>query len=70
MAGNVEQAVNHGPTASEYIVHHLQHMQYNFNLEAVKQTKIVDFSLFNADSLIWSILMGVLGCWLLWLGAR
>ena len=39
MAGNVEQAVNHGPTASEYIVHHLQHMQYNFNLEAVKQTK-------------------------------
>ncbi|NLX16329.1 MAG: F0F1 ATP synthase subunit A, partial [Ramlibacter sp.] len=70
MAGNVEQAANHGPTASEYIVHHLQHMQYNFNLEAVKQTKIVDFSLFNADSLIWSILMGVLGCWLLWLGAR
>ena len=70
MAGNVEQAVNHGPTASEYIVHHLQHMQYNFNLEAVKQTKIVDFSLFNLDSVFWSVLMGVLGCWLLWLGAR
>ena len=70
MSGNVDQAVNHAPTASEYIVHHLQHMQYNFNLEAVKQSKIVDFSLFNLDSVFWSVLMGVLGCWLLWLGAR
>lgn len=60
----------HAPTASEYIVHHLQHMQYNFSLEAVKQKSIVDFSLFNLDSVFWSVLMGVLGCWLLWLGAR
>ena len=70
MSGNVDQAVNHAPTASEYIVHHLQHMQYNFSLEAVKQKSIVDFSLFNLDSVFWSVLMGVLGCWLLWLGAR
>ena len=45
-------------------------MQYNFSLEAVKQKSIVDFSLFNLDSVFWSVLMGVLGCWLLWLGAR
>ena len=70
MSGNVDQAVNHAPTASEYIVHHLQHMQYNFSLEAVKQKSIIDFSLFNLDSVFWSVLMGVLGCWLLWLGAR
>ena len=70
MSGNVDQAVNHAPTAREYIVHHLQHMQYNFSLEAVKQKSIVDFSLFNLDSVFWSVLMGVLGCWLLWLGAR
>ena len=70
MSGNVDQAVNHAPTASEYIVHQLQHMQYNFSLEAVKQKSIVDFSLFNLDSVFWSVLMGVLGCWLLWLGAR
>ena len=35
----------HAPTASEYIVHHLQHLQ------TVKQKSIVDFSVFNIDSI-------------------
>ncbi len=70
MSGNVDQAASHGPTAGEYIVHHLQHWQLNFNLESVKQTKIIDFSLFNADSLFWSVVLGALGCFLLWKGAR
>ncbi len=70
MSGNVEQAASHGPTASEYIVHHLQHLQMNFNLEAAKQAKIVDFSVFNADSLFWSVVLGALGCFLLWSAAR
>ena len=63
-------AEGHAPTAGEYIQHHLQHMQMNFAGEAVKQTKIVDFSLFNLDSLIYSVLLGVIGCFFLWLAAR
>jgi F-type H+-transporting ATPase subunit a len=42
----------------------------NFSFEGVKQTSIVDFSLFNLDSVVFSILMGVIGCWFLWAGAR
>lgn len=64
-----ETAAN-GPSAGEYIQHHLHHLQKNFSFESVTQTKIVDFSVFNLDSLFWSVLLGVLGCWLLWLGAR
>ena len=54
----------HAPTAGEYIVHHLQHLQNQ------KQTAVVDFSVFNLDSIFWSILIGVVGCWLLWRAAR
>ncbi len=56
--------VAHAPTASEYIVHHLTHWQNK------PQTEIVDFTVFNIDSLFFSTLLGVVGCWLLWLGAR
>lgn len=63
-------AEGHAPNAGEYIQHHLQHMQMNFSGELVKQTSIVDFSLFNLDSLIYSIILGVLGCLVLWLGSR
>ena len=59
-----------GPTAGEYIQHHLQHLQMNFALENVKQTSIVDFSLFNLDSLFYSTLLGVIGCFVLWRAAR
>lgn len=52
------------PTASEYIVHHLTHWQNK------PQTEIVDFTVFNIDSLIFSILVGVLGCFFLWKAAR
>ena len=63
-------ASGQAPTAGEYIVHHLQHLQFNFNLEGVKQSKIVDFSLFNADSVFYSIVLGILGCFFLWISAR
>jgi len=59
-----------GPTASEYIVHHLQHLQKNFSFEQVQQTSIVDFSLFNFDSLMFAIALGAVMVGLLWLGAR
>ncbi|MEJ5999675.1 F0F1 ATP synthase subunit A [Paucibacter soli] len=63
-------AEGHAPNAGEYIQHHLQHMQVNFSGQAVKQTSIVDFSLFNLDSLIYSVILGVLGCFILWRAAR
>jgi F-type H+-transporting ATPase subunit a len=42
------------PTSSEYIVHHLQHLQ------SAKQGFIIDMSVVNWDTLFWSIAMGVL----------
>ncbi|UDF36747.1 UNVERIFIED_ORG: F0F1 ATP synthase subunit A [Shinella sp. XGS7] len=63
-------ADGHAPSAGEYITHHLQHFQKNFSFESVKQTSIVDFSLFNLDSVIYSVILGVFGCFLLWRAAR
>ena len=65
-----ENAGIHAPTSGEYIQHHLQHLQTNFSLEGVKQSSIVDFSLFNLDSLIYSVLLGAIGCFFLWRAAR
>jgi F-type H+-transporting ATPase subunit a len=59
-----EGQAGHAPTAGEYIVHHLQHLQTN------KQTSVVDFSIINMDSVFWAVSLGIIGCWLLWLGAR
>ncbi|MBE0546345.1 MAG: F0F1 ATP synthase subunit A [Rubrivivax sp.] len=52
------------PTAGEYIVHHLQHLQNQ------KQTGVVDFSVVNFDSLFFAVTLGMLTCWVLWLAAR
>jgi len=65
-----ENAGTTGPTSGEYIQHHLQHLQKNFNFESVQQKGIVDFSLFNLDSLVYSVLLGVIGCFFLWRAAR
>ena len=65
-----ENAGIHAPTSGEYIQHHLQHLQKNFSLESVKQSSIVDFSVFNLDSLIYSVLLGAIGCFFLWRAAR
>jgi len=56
-------AQGQGPTAGEYIVHHLQHLQNQ------KQTAVVDFSVFNLDSIFYATLLGIVGCWLLWRAA-
>ena len=53
----------HAPSASEYIVHHLTHWRNK------PQTDIVDFTVFNIDSLFFSVLLGVLGCFFLWKAA-
>ncbi|MCD2166078.1 F0F1 ATP synthase subunit A [Comamonas koreensis] len=52
------------PTASEYIVHHLQHLQN------IKQKSIIDFSVVNLDSISVSVILGVLGIFVMWLAAR
>ncbi|VTU13139.1 F-ATPase subunit 6 [Variovorax sp. SRS16] len=59
-----ENAAEQGQTAGEYIIHHLTYFQSH------KPSGVVDFTVFNFDSLFFSILLGVIGCWLLWLGAR
>ncbi|MBA4344032.1 MAG: F0F1 ATP synthase subunit A [Methylibium sp.] len=63
-------AEGHAPSAGEYITHHLQHLQKNFSFESVKQKDIVDFSLFNLDSVFFSVVLGALGCFFLWRAAR
>jgi F-type H+-transporting ATPase subunit a len=57
-------AEGHAPTAGEYIVHHLQHLQNG------KQKAVVDFSIVNWDSVFWSVVLGTLACWVLWSVAR
>lgn len=63
-------AEGHAPTASEYIVHHLQHWQVNWHLEPVTQKAIVDFNVINLDSVLYALAIGVIGCFVLWLAAR
>jgi F-type H+-transporting ATPase subunit a len=60
----VETAAEHAPTAGEYIQHHLGHFSN------VHQDFIVNFHMINYDTVIWSILMGVIGVFVLWLGTR
>jgi F-type H+-transporting ATPase subunit a len=64
MAAEAAEGAAHAPTAGEYIIHHLTHLQNH------KQTSVVDFSVINLDSVFFSVVVGVLGCWLLWLAAR
>ncbi|WP_343627885.1 F0F1 ATP synthase subunit A [Roseateles sp.] len=63
-------AEGHAPTSGEYITHHLQHWQKNFQFENVKQTNIVDFSVFNFDSLLYTSVLGLLVVFFLWRAAR
>lgn len=64
-----ENAGTHAPTAGEYIQHHLHHLQKDFSFNNVSQHSIVDFSLFNLDSVFYSVLLGLIGCFLLWRAA-
>lgn len=52
--------------ASEYIKGHLGHL----TSEGTPQSQVVDFSLFNVDTLFWSIAMGLLAVFVLFLAAR
>jgi F-type H+-transporting ATPase subunit a len=64
MTTTVEGAVQHAPTAGEYIKHHLGHLANGY------QKGPVDFSIIHYDTIFWSVLTGVIGCLLLWMAAR
>jgi F-type H+-transporting ATPase subunit a len=57
-------AEGHSLSGGEYIVHHLTH------LSTGKPKSLVDFSVINYDSIVFSTLLGVVACWLLWKAAR
>ena len=57
-------AAEHGPTAGEYIGHHLTHLQ-NKPMQGV-----IDFSVFNLDSIFFAVVLGILGSFLLWKAAK
>ncbi|MCJ0764610.1 F0F1 ATP synthase subunit A [Variovorax terrae] len=59
-----ENLAHAGPTAGEYIAHHLTHLQ-NKPMQGV-----VDFTVFNLDSIFWAVLLGVVGSLLLWKAAK
>jgi F-type H+-transporting ATPase subunit a len=52
-------ATGNAPTAGEYIIHHLQHLQVGSG-----------FWTFNLDSIFWSVVTGVLGTFFLWRVAK
>ena len=62
--GHAESANGAAPTAGEYIIHHLQHAQNGV------QKGIVDFSVINLDSIFFSVLLGLVGSFLLWRAAK
>ena len=57
-------AEEHAPTAGEYIVHHLTHLQ------TARPGGLVDLSVINFDSLFFSVALGGLTCFLLWKAAK
>ncbi len=57
-------AEGHSLSGGEYIVHHLTH------LSTGQPKSLVDFSVINYDSIVFSTLLGIVACWLLWKAAR
>src|SRR3954466_11090540 len=58
------EAAEHGQTAGEYILHHLTFWQNH------PSKSVADFTVFNFDSMIYAILLGVVSCYFLWRAAR
>ncbi len=54
----------HGPTAGEYIGHHLTHWQNK------PMSGVIDFSVYNLDSIFWALLLGITGSFFMWWAAR
>src|SRR5206468_4047716 len=59
-----EHVADHAPTAGEYILHHLTFWQNH------KASNVVDFTVFNFDSMFYAVLLGVVACFFMWRAAR
>jgi F-type H+-transporting ATPase subunit a len=59
-------AGSNAPTASEYIVHHLAHL----NTSGAAQKNIVDFSIINLDTVFYSVVTGLLMAFVMYRAAR
>lgn len=57
-------AAQEGPTLAGYISHHLE------NFASVKQTKMIDFSIFHYDTIFWSIFCGIIALAIMYVAAR
>ncbi|QDX81949.1 F0F1 ATP synthase subunit A [Denitratisoma sp. DHT3] len=66
MATGHEEAAAQAPNAGDYIVHHLTHL----NSTGHKQASIIDFSVINVDTLFYSVTLGLITVFVLWLAAR
>lgn len=60
-------AAEHAPNATEYIVHHLTHLN---SIGGAKQAGLVDLSVYHLDTLFWSISLGLFAVLLLAWAAR
>ena len=60
------EVANAALTPTEYIAEHLQ----NLNTLGQKQASIVDFSVINLDTVFWSLAMGLLTVFVLFIAAR
>lgn len=54
------------PNAGEYVLHHLS----NLNSSGHPQSAMIDFSVVNYDTLFFSVALGALGLFIMWLAAR
>ena len=55
----------HAPTSSEYIVHHLTHL----NSTGHAQKAVIDWSVLNIDSMFYSVVLGIITLYFLWRAA-
>jgi F-type H+-transporting ATPase subunit a len=64
MSVEAHEAAEHAPTAGEYIVHHLTFLSNKHS------NAPFDMSVVHWDSIFFSVVLGVIGCLLLWKAAR
>lgn len=60
------EAATNAPNAGEYVLHHLG----NLNSTGHPQTTLIDFSVFNYDTIFFAVILGIIGLFLMWRVAR
>lgn len=63
--------VDEAPSSAEYIKHHLESLTSLIDVTEGQGLKnIADFSYINLDAIFFAVLLGALGCYILWRGAK